>query len=217
MRIALIFKMILTVAKDEALLDSGATENFLDLKAWKELRIGRFHLRKPILVRNVDGTSNSAGSIEYYCWLKIRLGKKERRMRFFLTNLGDDQFILGYPFLYAFNPRVDWKNAQLKEESLEIETMEFQRAQERVQQFQRMAIWKHGRPDQEKVLYLQKTTTAQKWAQQRREKEGKKEEATLPEKYQKHWKVFDEKSAQRFPPKRGEDWQSPYSPMPCKL
>ena len=27
------------MAKDEALLDSGATENFLDLKAWKELRM----------------------------------------------------------------------------------------------------------------------------------------------------------------------------------
>ena len=111
MRIKLTFKMVSTVAEDEALLDSGATENFLDLKAWKELGIGRFHLKKPIPVRNVDGTSNSAGHIEYYCWLKIRLGRQEERMRFFLTNLGEDRFILGYPFLYIFDPEVDWRKA----------------------------------------------------------------------------------------------------------
>ena len=124
-RIALTFKTVSTVAKDEALLDSGVTENFLDLKAWKELRIGRFCLRKLIPVRNVDGTDNSTGSIKYYCWLKIRLGRQEERMRFFLTNLGDDRFILGYPFLYVFDPEVDWRNAQLKEGNLEIETMGF--------------------------------------------------------------------------------------------
>ena len=67
MRIALTFKTVSTVAKEEALLDSGATENFLDLQAWKELRIGQFCLRKLIPVRNVDGTNNKAGSIKYYC------------------------------------------------------------------------------------------------------------------------------------------------------
>jgi len=132
MRITLTFKTISTVAKDEALLDSGATENFLDLKAWKELGIGWCRLKKPIPVRNVDGTSNSAGSVEYYCWLKIRLGGQEERMRFFLTNLGDDRFILGYPFLYIFDLKVSWKDGWLREGNLEIETMGFQEAQKRV-------------------------------------------------------------------------------------
>ena len=73
----------------------------------------------------MDGTDNSAGKIEYYCWLKVRLGRQEERMRFFLTNLGDDRFILGYPFLYVFDLEVDWRNARLKGGNLEIETMGF--------------------------------------------------------------------------------------------
>jgi len=90
MRIRLTFKTISTVAKDEALLDSGATKNFLDLQVWKELRIGHFQLKRPVPVRNVDRTSNSAGHIKYFCWLKVRIKKCERRMKFFLTNLGND-------------------------------------------------------------------------------------------------------------------------------
>ena len=46
---------------------------------------------------------------------------------------------------------------------------------------------------------------AQQWAQRRREKEGRKEEEKLPTEYERHWKVFNEKLAQRFPPERGED------------
>jgi len=113
MRIGLTFKMISTVAKDKALLDSGATENFLDLQAWKELRIGCFQLEKPVPVQNIDGTSNSTGSIKYFCWLKIKIKEHKRRMKFFLTNLGNNQFILGYPFLKEFNPRINWEKAQL--------------------------------------------------------------------------------------------------------
>jgi len=111
MRIKLTFKMISMVARDEALLDSRATENFLDLKAWKELRIGRFQMEKPILVQNVDGTNNSTGHIKYFCYLKIKIRDHKRRMKFFLTNLGNDRFILGYPFLKEFNPRINWEKA----------------------------------------------------------------------------------------------------------
>ena len=203
MRIKLTFKTISMVAKDEALLDSGVTENFLDLQAWKELRIGRFQLERPVPVRNVDGTSNSAGHIKYFCWLKVRIGKRERRMKFFLTNLGNDQFILGYPFLKEFNPRIDWEKAKLLNGELEIETMGFRQAQEKVRQLQNAAIQTCGKPTKGHALYLKKTTISQKMAQEgRKVREPNKTE--LPKEYQKHWKVFSESRAQRFPPERGE-------------
>ena len=62
-----------------------------------------------------------------------------------------------------------------------------------------------GRTNEERAMYIRKTTTAQIWAQRTREKRGKVEETRIPEKYEWHWKVFDKKLAQRFPPKRGED------------
>ena len=83
--------------------------------------------------------------------------------------------------------------------------MGFRRAQKRVRQFQGMAIRKHGRPSQGQAIYVRKTTIAQRWAHQGQKKERKEEEEKLPKEYQRHWKVFDEKLAQRFPPERGED------------
>jgi len=55
-------------------------------------------------------------------------------MKFFLTNLGKDQFILGYPFLFVFNLDVDWRRAKLCRGAVGIETVGFQRAQQRVEQ-----------------------------------------------------------------------------------
>jgi len=54
-------------------------------------------------------------------------------------------------------------------------------------------------------LYLRKTTTAQIWAQQEREKKGIPVKEEVPTEYKQHWKVFSEELAQRFPPKRKED------------
>jgi hypothetical protein len=34
-------------------------------------------------------------------------------MKFLVTDLGDDEIILGYPWLAVFQPKLDWKNAVL--------------------------------------------------------------------------------------------------------
>ena len=69
------FKSVKGIRPEKALLDSGATENFIDIEFWKTLKIGRVKLGKSIPVSNVDGTTNKKGNIEYYCWLKATLGK----------------------------------------------------------------------------------------------------------------------------------------------
>jgi len=106
-------------------------------------------------------------------------------MKFFLTNLGNDWFILGYPFLKEFNPRIDWEKAQLLDRELEIKMMGFWQAQEKMQWFQNAAIQKCGKPIEGHALYLRKTTISQKMAQEgRKTKETGKTE--LPKEYQKH-------------------------------
>ena len=37
-------------------------------------------------------------------------------MKFLVTDLGEDEIVLGYPWLAAFEPKIDWKNAVLAEE-----------------------------------------------------------------------------------------------------
>lgn len=139
MKLEFTFRMVQKVAEETALLDSGASENFLDKRVWEGLGIGRVRLERPIPVHNVDRTENQNGEIQYYCWLKVRLGGRSEKMRFYLTNLGKDRFILGYPFLWEFNPQIDWKTGQLLKGNVEIKTVRFGHVQRLVTKVQGQA------------------------------------------------------------------------------
>ncbi len=64
------------------------------------------------MIWNIDGSNNKSGTIKYFMDLQVQVGTKEH-MRFLVTDLGEDEVILGYPWLVAFQPRIDWKNATL--------------------------------------------------------------------------------------------------------
>jgi hypothetical protein len=92
-----------------ALLDSGATENFIELKytEWLQLPIKR--LPQPRQLFNVDGTENRMGKLQFYTDLKVQTGTQYTVMWFFLTELGTNKMILGYPWFAAVQPNIDWK------------------------------------------------------------------------------------------------------------
>ena len=50
MQISFVFKKKLAKTDKIALLDSGASENFIDMRAWEELGIERIKLPRPIPV-----------------------------------------------------------------------------------------------------------------------------------------------------------------------
>src|SRR5712672_1760478 len=91
-----------------ALLDSGATENFMSLTyaKWLKLPFKRLPHERPLL--NVDGTMNKTGSLKYYVDLQVQTGTKHTNMHFFLTDLGHHRVILGYPWFMANQPKIDW-------------------------------------------------------------------------------------------------------------
>jgi hypothetical protein len=70
--------------------------------------IGRIHLGQTKKVHNVNGTLNQAGEIMHFCILKTKLGQKEKAQKFYITDLGKDWIILGYPWLEDYNPWIDW-------------------------------------------------------------------------------------------------------------
>jgi hypothetical protein len=111
--VLLLFKGTRTVEK--ALLDSGATENFLDRRTVARLKLPVKQLKDPRWVYNVDGSNNKAGQITHECQLKLNYGGKELEQRFFVSDLGVDRALLGYPFLHEFNPKIDWTKGQLQE------------------------------------------------------------------------------------------------------
>ena len=98
-----------TKVAERALLDSGATDNFIDQRTVKRLHIPTRRLDQPRILYNVDKTENRSGRITHYVDLEITRGVQTQVQRFYIANLGTDCFILGFPWLYEFNPEIDWR------------------------------------------------------------------------------------------------------------
>ena len=77
-------------ADEVALVDSGATENFIDQETITRLKLGTKKMDQPIKLQNIDGTYNKAGSITHYLDLLVSRGNKKITEQFYVTNLGTD-------------------------------------------------------------------------------------------------------------------------------
>ena len=101
-------------------------DNFINAKILKRLKIGGLRLHTPKTIWNIDGTHNKAGTITECVDLQVRVGERKEQMWFLITDLGEDEIVLGYPWLAAFQPKIDWKNAVLHEsmQPLVIKTLE---------------------------------------------------------------------------------------------
>jgi len=110
-------------AEEIALVDSGATENFIDQDTIKKLKLGTKKLETPVGLQNINGTFNKSGQITHYLDLLVSHGNKKSTKRFYVTDLGSDRMILGYPWLRTFNPNIDWPNCKLIGPPVKIETL----------------------------------------------------------------------------------------------
>ncbi len=68
-------------AKTISLLDSGATENFLNLDYARWLNLPIKKLPFPRKLFNVNGTENTAGELQFYTDLAIQTGTTTTNMR----------------------------------------------------------------------------------------------------------------------------------------
>jgi hypothetical protein len=80
-----------------ALVDSGATENFMNLQYMKWLHLPIKWLPEPRPLFNIDGTKNKSGSLQFYTDLDMQTGTQRCTLWFFLLDLGEHKVILGYP------------------------------------------------------------------------------------------------------------------------
>jgi hypothetical protein len=176
--------------KTEALLDSGATHNFIDKWAINSLGLGTRPLPHPLQVNNVDGSLNQGGSITQYCNLWICQGSKEVKLGFYVANLGSNCIILGHPWFKTFNPSIDWNSNCLKGEDFSIKTAGFR----------------------SKIKPLSHTITPSNPSDQIQT------QGLIPVQYHCHWRVFSEEAAQRFPPSCLDDHTIELKPgAPAKL
>jgi hypothetical protein len=71
-------------------------------------------------VKNVNGTPNKDGKLTHCIHLWVELGDKKELMKFFLTNLGEDQTLLGFPWFTAFNPEINWTEGTMNHTPLQV-------------------------------------------------------------------------------------------------
>jgi hypothetical protein len=107
-------------AKEVALVDSGATENFMNLQYAQWLRLPIKWLAYNWNLYNVDGTENKSGKLKYYTDLEVQTGNNQMRMWFILTDLGEHKAILGYMWFVAVQPKINWKSSWIDESHLPI-------------------------------------------------------------------------------------------------
>ena len=102
------------------LMDSGATENFMNLTYAKWLRLPLKRMAQLHILFNVNGAENKAGEFLYYTDLNVRTGSTTITLHFFLTELGEHKAILGYPWFAAMQLKIDWKRGWIDHSQLPI-------------------------------------------------------------------------------------------------
>jgi hypothetical protein len=97
-----------------ALLDCGATSEFIHTDFMKHNCLTTKALNRPIPIYNVDGSPNEAGSISEVIKVMLRYREHSKRVTFAVTGLGKQDVILGLTWLCKHNPKVDWQSGEVK-------------------------------------------------------------------------------------------------------
>jgi hypothetical protein len=59
-------------------------------------------------VKNIDSTPNKAEKVTEVAILEIRCKNYRQKHEFFVAEVDCDKILLGYPFLDAVNPQINW-------------------------------------------------------------------------------------------------------------
>jgi hypothetical protein len=74
---------------------------FIDQNFTKNFEIN--YLDEPVKAYNIDGMENKQGTISSHVNLKFKLGDQKFNKRFYVTGLGKQKIILGFPWLHRYN------------------------------------------------------------------------------------------------------------------
>lgn len=95
-----------------ALLDSGASDSYIDSTLVDNLKLKQHQLQEPIEVTNFDGRASEHGLVTHVCYETISLeGHKFVNQGLLVLPLpGDASVVLGYDFHDSSNIRIDFRN-----------------------------------------------------------------------------------------------------------
>ena len=110
------FRIALSVLKNtlnkdvtiKALINSGASINCLDWDFVKRNRIPYYCPPQPVCTKNVDGSDNESGIIKFITTTFIHIKGIIHQVLFHIINCGNENIILGTPWLEKVNPEINW-------------------------------------------------------------------------------------------------------------
>ncbi len=183
-----------TMADRKALVDSGATDCFMSENFIRRMKLGKQPLQKPQKIWNIDNTANQAREITHYIILDIQTGGTRKKIQFLVTNIGNEDIVLGYPWMATFEPKFTWKSGVINEKELPI----ILRSVKPLVPGKDPIIARAQGSDEVHGQATTSTELAIK-AQQYTTK------VDVPAEYQQFAKVFSEEESKRYPPKRAWD------------
>ena len=98
----------------EALLDSGITGLVISSEFAKKQGFKLKRLERPMNIRNVDGSLNKEGPIEYTVEVNIYYQGHRERMKINVIRGQKWTVILGMLWLAHHNPEIDWRIEEVK-------------------------------------------------------------------------------------------------------
>jgi hypothetical protein len=206
----------------ETLIDSSAGGLFIDQNFAKNFNIN--YLDEPVKAYNVDGMENKQGTINAYVNLKISLGERKFKEQFYVTGLGKQKIILGFPWLHKYNPIIDWKKGEITFKPFQIDWKRLMKKGKRIRQEQQPRI-EEVEDDKEtknrtilpfeedkmgmyiKLLetdvWIHKINITTELAiEENSKKMDKTDEQLVPAEYHEYLDIFSEEKAHRFPESR---------------
>ena len=175
-----------------------------------------------IPVRNVDGTLNRNGSIKKYIRQPVQIGNlKPQIHNFLVTELGNKDFILGFPWLQQTSAQINWNTGTIKVEEPVQDDIHLQ--YDDSYDIDGSEIF-----DQELIISFlgkeeyniqAKATPATHIAQQHNI--TKNIEDLIPEHYHPYKDIFEKRASERFPPQRSYDHaielKEGFQPRNCRI
>ena len=92
-----------------ALIDCGATRNFIDVGLLCLLELPLENLPKSIITNNVNGITNAKGTIQWKAHTNILFKERTEKLKLMILSLGQKQIILEMPWLKKWNPTINWR------------------------------------------------------------------------------------------------------------
>ena len=108
------------MANIKVLVDSGATDNFISPAFAKRMGLGTIPLAQLCKIWNIDNMENKAGCIAHYMMLDVQIKGHHTDMKFLITDVGNKDMVLRYPWLATYKPKVSWRNATLGNDVLPV-------------------------------------------------------------------------------------------------